>query len=115
MYCLLPRVLGLLVRLVGGAPGPVTGVDAAMLATLGVLAGITIGARWKVSVHSAVWAGIAAMLTITYGPWALLSALAVPLVMWGRIHVHDHTPGQALVGGVTGAIVAGTTFGLVAW
>ena len=106
-------VLGLIVCLIGGAPGPVTGVDAAMLATLGVLAVITIIGRWKVSVHSAVWAGIAAMLTLTFGPWALLTALAVPVVVWGRVHVRDHTLPQALVGTVTGAIVAGTTFALL--
>ena len=106
-------VLGLIVCLLGGAPGPVTGVDAAMLATLGVLAVITIMGRWKVSVHSAVWAGIAAMLTLTFGPWALLTALVVPVVLWGRVHVRDHTLAQALIGAVTGAIVAGVTFGLV--
>jgi hypothetical protein len=106
-------VLGLAVCLLGDAPGPVTGVDAAMLATLGVLAVITIIGRWKVSVHSAVWAGIAAMLTLTFGPWALLTALAVPVVVWGRVHVRDHTLPQALVGTVTGAIVAGTTFALL--
>jgi len=107
-------VLGLVVCLIGGAPGPVTGIDAAMLATLGVLAVITIIGRWKVSVHSAVWAGIAAMATLTFGPWALLTALAVPVVVWGRVHVRDHTLPQALVGTLTGAIVAGVTFGLIA-
>lgn len=106
--------LGLIVCLHGGAPGPVTGVDAAMLTTLGALAAITIAGRWKISVHSAVWAGIAAMLTLTFRPWALLSALAVPAVLWGRVHVRDHTPSQALVGAVAGAVVAGTTFGFIA-
>lgn len=106
-------VLGLVICLSAGAPAPVTAVDAAMLATLAVLAVIAIGARWKVSVHSAVWAGIAAMLTLTFGSWALLSALAVPLVTWGRVHVRDHTLGQVLVGTVTGAIVAGSTFLLI--
>ena len=106
-------VLGLVVCLAGDAPGPVTAVDAAMLATLSVLAVITITARWKVSVHSAVWAGIAAMLALTFGPWALLSALAVPVVVWGRVHVRDHTLAQALVGATTGALVAGITFALI--
>lgn len=106
-------VLGLLTCRIGGAPGPVTAVAAAMLATLGVLAVITIGARWKVSVHSAVWAGIAAMLALTYGPWALLTALAMPVVVWGRVHVRDHTLAQALVGTITGAVVAGVAFALV--
>ena len=107
-------ILGLIVCLIGGAPGPVTAVDAAMLTTLGVLAVITIAGRWKVSVHSAVWAGIAAMLTLTFGPWALLTALAVPVVLWGRVRVRDHTPSQAVVGAITGALVAGATFWLVA-
>ena len=107
-------ILGLIVCLIGGAPGPVTAVNAAMLTTLGVLAVITIAGRWKVSVHSAVWAGIAAMLTLTFGPWALLTALTVPVVLWGRVHVRDHTPSQAVVGAITGALVAGATFGLIA-
>ena len=106
-------VLGLVVCLIGGAPGPVTAVDAAMLTTLGVLAVITIMGRWKVSVHSAVWAGIAAMLALTFGPWALLTALAVPVVVWGRVHVRDHTLPQAVVGALTGAVVAGLTFALI--
>lgn len=107
-------LIGLAICLIGDAPDPITGVDVAMLATLTVLAVITIGLRWKVSVHSAVWAGIAAMLTLTYGHWAALTFLIVPLVMWGRVKVRDHTAAQVSVGALTGLAVAGAAFGLIA-
>lgn len=106
-------LIGLTVCLIGDAPDPITGVDAAMLATLTALAVITIGLRWKVSVHSAVWAGIAAMLTLTYGPWVALTLLIVPVVMWGRMKVQDHTVAQASVGAIVGLVVAGVAFALV--
>lgn len=106
-------VIGLLVCLLGDAPGPVTGVDAAMLATLAALTVITVALRWKVSVHSAVWAGIAAMVTLTYGWWASTVFLAVPIVMWGRVRVHDHTVGQVLAGALTGLLVAGGVFAVI--
>lgn len=106
-------ILGLIVCLAADAPGPITAVDAAMLATLAVLATVTIAGRWKVSVHSAVWAGIAAMLTLTFGPWAALSSTLVPLVMWGRVKVRDHTAGQVTAGALIGLLVAGVTFWLV--
>lgn len=102
--------VGLVVCLVGDAPAPVTAVDVAMLATLAVLAIITIAVRWKVSVHSAVWAGIAAMLTLTFGPLAVVSFVVVPLVMWGRVKVLDHTAGQVTAGALIGLVIAGSTF-----
>lgn len=103
-------IAGLAVATIGGAPAPVIGVVAAMLATLAVLAIITIVGRWKVSVHSAVWAGIGAMLTLTFGWWASPTFLLVPIVMWGRVRVRDHTLGQVAAGAVTGCLVAGSVF-----
>jgi len=107
-------LIGLAVTVVGGAPAPVIGVVAAMLATLAILAAITIVGRWKVSVHSAVWAGIAAMLTMTFGLAAAPTFLLVPIVMWGRVRVRDHTPGQVIAGAVAGCLVAGSVFAAVA-
>lgn len=107
-------VIGLVVCLLGGAPAPVTAVDVAMLATLAALTIITIALRWKISVHSAVWAGIAAMLTLTFGPWAGLSFALVPVVMWGRVEVRDHTVGQVTAGALVGLAVAGYAFWVVA-
>lgn len=106
-------VVGLVATALGGAPAPVIGVVAAMLATLAVLAAVTVVARWKVSVHSAVWAGIAAMLTLTFGWWAVPVLAVVPVVMWGRVRVRDHTSGQVVAGAVTGLLVAGSVFGVV--
>jgi len=105
-------IAGLVLFMLASAPASILGVDAAMLATLSTLAVITVGLRWKISVHSAVWAGIAGMLSVTFGPWAASTFAIVPIVMWGRVHVQDHSIGQVIAGALVGGVVASSTFAL---
>lgn len=109
-FILASLVVGLAAQHIWHAPGDVRALTAAMLATLLVLAAVTIALRWKVSVHAAVAAGSAVMLTEALGPWAALSLLAVPAVMWSRVQVEDHSVRQVWVGAAVGLVVAGLTF-----
>src|SRR6266436_5919694 len=60
---------GLILLLVLGAPRILTGYLAFMLASVTVLAAITLG--WKISIHCAVASGSVTILTFTYGPLVL--------------------------------------------
>ncbi|HEV2126892.1 MAG TPA: phosphatase PAP2 family protein, partial [Chloroflexota bacterium] len=68
---------------------------------------------WKLSIHVAVVAGTVAVLTIVFGSGFLGLALLVALVAWSRVELGDHTPAQAIVGGVVGAAVAAAAFSLL--
>ncbi|MFI0742514.1 phosphatase PAP2 family protein [Streptomyces sp. NPDC021100] len=106
-----------------GAPRTVIALIAAMLTTLGSLFAVTagtkddgrrqyLGSSWrgKISVHAAVASGSVVMLSLCYGPWALLAYLLVGMVGWSRIELYDHTRGQVAAGALLGAVVAGSTF-----
>jgi hypothetical protein len=109
-FILASLVAGLAAQYAWHAPAEVRALTAAMLATLLVLAVVTIAVRWKVSVHAAVAAGSAVMLTEALGPWAALTLLAVPAVLWSRVQVEDHSVRQVWAGAVIGLLVAGLTF-----
>lgn len=96
-------LLGLL-----GAPRDLVALVIAMLAGLAVTGIITT--RWKVSLHTAVSAGAATILTIIFGPALLATALVVGGIGWSRVRRRDHTAAQAVVGAVVGAVVAAGVF-----
>ncbi|HEU5475242.1 MAG TPA: hypothetical protein VFV67_31755 [Actinophytocola sp.] len=102
-------VAGLGILLVGGAPRDVVAVAASMIATLLVCTVITNW--WKVSLHATVAAGAVVLVTLLYGPLALV-LLAVPLalVCWSRVRLTDHTVAQVLVGAAIGPVVGGAVF-----
>lgn len=60
--------------------------------------------RWKVSIHSAVAAGLAVLASAVAGGtvWALV--LAVPLVAWSRVILRRHTLAQTVVGAAIGSL-----------
>lgn len=60
--------------------------------------------RWKVSIHSAVAAGLAVLGSAVAGGtvWALV--LAVPLVAWSRVVLRRHTLAQTVVGAAIGSL-----------
>lgn len=109
-FILSSLVIGLAAQCIWHAPADLRALTAAMLATLLVLAAVTIALRWKVSVHAAVAAGSAVMLTEALGPWAALCLLAVPAVMWSRVQVEDHSVRQVWAGAAVGLVLAGLTF-----
>lgn len=60
--------------------------------------------RWKVSIHSAVAAGLAVLASTVAGStvWALV--LAVPLIAWSRVVLRRHTLAQTVVGAAIGSL-----------
>lgn len=68
---------------------------------------------WKVSIHAAGNAGIAAAATWMYGPKAALLFLLVPITAWARVTSGHHTRLEVALGSVIGAGVTGLT--LVLW
>ncbi|MGW5877862.1 hypothetical protein ACWFMI_15100 [Nocardiopsis terrae] len=92
------------------APQPLLALVFAMLATLFITLGITVLARWKISVHTAVAGGVAVILMLTYGPHMAVTTPVVALVAWSRVRLRDHTTAQTVAGAVLGAAVAGSIF-----
>ena len=95
---------GLILLLVLGAPPLVTGYLAFMLASVAVLAAITL--VWKISIHCAVAAGSVTVLALVYGPLVFGGYLLVGLLGWSRVAVRDHTTPQVVSGSVLGAAAA---------
>lgn len=91
-----------------GAPRELVALVIAMLAGLAITGIITT--RWKVSLHTAVSAGAATILTLTFGPPLLAAGLIVGGIGWSRVQRRDHTPAQAAVGALVGAVVAAGVF-----
>ena len=110
------RRLPLAVALVSGTIGTialaaagareVAAVGVAGMGSLAVAIAITMGLRWKVSIHAIVAATTAALLTAMFGPWLALTWPVALLIGWSRVRLGDHTVGQVLAGGAIGAAVA---------
>ncbi|MFJ1816805.1 phosphatase PAP2 family protein [Streptomyces sp. NPDC088139] len=107
---LLSVATGIALMTAAGAPHTMIALIVSMLATLAILAAITLA--WKISVHQAVSAGACAMLVQTYGPWMALGFLLVVLVGWSRVELRDHTRNQVVAGTILGATVAAIVFQL---
>ena len=95
---------GLIVLIVAGAPRLLTGYLAFMLASVAVLAAITIA--WKISIHCAVASGSVAILAFIYGPFVLAGYLLVALLGWSRVALKDHTVAQVVGGTILGALAS---------
>lgn len=95
---------GLAALLVFRATPAVVVLVLGMLGALVVIVPVT--AFWKISLHTAVAAGAATALTVTFGPYA--AALAWPLtalVAAARVALRAHTTAQVIVGGLVGSLV----------
>ena len=92
---------GLLLGL-GAPPLLVAAVGSGAFA-LAVLLAITL--VWKISIHVGVVTGAAIVLILMFGPLMVLAAPLVHLVAWSRVAVGDHTPAQAIGGGLVGAAI----------
>jgi len=95
---------GLILLAVLGAPALLTGYLAFMLASVAVLAAITL--VWKISIHCAVAAGSVTILALVYGPLVFCGYLLVGLLGWSRVAGRDHTTPQVISGSVLGAAAA---------
>jgi membrane-associated phospholipid phosphatase len=66
------------------------------------LAVFFINLYWKISIHSMGVAGPAAALIYFFGPVGMLFTLIVPVVMWSRVYLKEHTLSQVIMGALLG-------------
>ena len=105
-------LLGLAVLAAWDAPADMVALLASIAA--GVACGWVITLWWKISVHAAIAAGAATVLTLVFGPALLAAWPLVALIAWSRVQVGDHTPAQVLAGVALGLAVNATVFPLLA-
>ena len=66
------------------------------------LAVFFINLFWKISIHSMGVAGPAAALVYVFGSYGLIFILIIPLVMWSRLYLKEHTLNQVIMGALLG-------------
>jgi membrane-associated phospholipid phosphatase len=104
-------LLGLVLLTAFDAPAEMVALLAAV--AVGVACGWVITLWWKISVHAAIAAGAATVLTLVFGPALLVVWPLVALIAWSRVQVGDHTPAQVLAGIALGIVVNATIFPLL--
>ncbi len=102
---------GLAVLAALGAPRELTLYFGCMLASIAVLAAITV--VWKISIHCAVASGSATILSLMFGPPLLPAYVLVALTAWSRVELEDHTAAQVIAGSVLGAAAAVVTYAII--
>ena len=111
-------VIGIASILTGLALLAVLDAPAEMVALLasiavGTACGWLVTLWWKISVHAAIAAGAATVLTLVFGPALLVAWPLVALVAWSRVQVGDHTTAQVVAGIALGVAVNATVFALL--
>lgn len=66
-----------------------------------------INLYWKISIHSLGVAGPAAALLYVFGAMGLIYMLIIPLVMWSRVYLKEHTVSQVVMGALLGFLATG--------
>ncbi|WP_412540837.1 phosphoesterase PA-phosphatase [Longispora sp. K20-0274] len=105
LFAMLSVLLGVVALWLLGAPREVVAIGAVMLAVLAGT-GLVNAVWWKLSAHTAVAAGSAAVLVLLFGPVLLVTAPVVGAIAWSRVRLRDHTTAQVLAGIVLGAVLA---------
>ena len=103
-------LLGLVLLAASDAPAEMVALLASI--AVGVACGWVITLWWKISVHAAIAAGAATVLTLVFGSALLAAWPLVALIAWSRVQVGDHTPAQVLAGVALGIVVNATVFPL---
>jgi membrane-associated phospholipid phosphatase len=104
-------LLGLALLAAFDAPAEMVALQASI--AVGVACGWVITLWWKISVHAAIAAGAATVLTLVFGTPLLAAWPLVALIGWSRVQVGDHTPAQVLAGVALGVVVNATIFPLL--
>ena len=104
-------LLGLAVLAAFDAPAAMVALLVSIVA--GLVCGWLVTLWWKISVHAAIAASAATVLTLVLGPALLLTWPLVALVAWSRVQVGDHTVAQVLAGIALGVAVNLTVFPLL--
>jgi membrane-associated phospholipid phosphatase len=96
---------GLVLLVLGHAPSRITALVVAML--IGLVAVLLVSVWWKVSIHAAVAAGTAIILSQSFGVTGLAIGIIVAVAAaWSRLAAGDHTLMQVAVGLAIGATAA---------
>ncbi|MEY9212384.1 membrane-associated phospholipid phosphatase [Thermobifida halotolerans] len=93
------------------APRAVLALVVAMLA--GLVSTTVVTRWWKISVHTAVAAGVASVLTLVYGPMLAVTFPLVACVGWSRVELDCHTTAQTVAGALLGTVVCVLFFTLL--
>jgi membrane-associated phospholipid phosphatase len=104
-------LIGLALLAVLDAPAEMVALLASI--AVGVACGWVVTLWWKISVHAAIAAGAATVLTLVFGPALLVAWPLVALVAWSRVQVGDHTTAQVVAGIALGVAVNATVFALL--
>jgi membrane-associated phospholipid phosphatase len=103
-------LVGLAVLAAFDAPAELVALQASI--AVGVACGWVITLWWKISVHAAIAAGAATVLTLVFGTALLAAWPLVAVIAWSRVQVGDHTSAQVLAGVALGVAVNATVFPL---
>ena len=96
----LGMAVALVIFLAAGASPLMIALAGGLLAYTSVAFGITMW--WKISMHSAAAAAIAALMVTQIGPHAYPLLAGIPLMAWARIRLKRHTLAQTIAGAALG-------------
>ncbi len=89
------------------------GLMAALVAALSAsILFMVINTIWKISVHTAFVMAAAILLIIFYGWVGAIALVIVPLTIWARMELSQHSLPQALAGAVLSGLIVVTVFNL---
>ena len=105
---LLSYLVGTVVLFISNAP---LDVNLLMLCYFtNTLFAFSISLFWKISIHSIGVAGPAAALIFVIGYLSIIPILVIPLVMWSRVRLKEHTSAQVLAGAASGLVLTAMVF-----
>jgi membrane-associated phospholipid phosphatase len=110
LVALVSQILGLVVLILADTPVMMPALTAGLVAVGFFSLAITVGLRWKISLHSAGSAGSVVLLVIGYGWWPAVLIPLVALVSWSRVELRHHTAQQVLAGVLLGVVAAGAGY-----
>jgi len=76
----------------------------------GIISFMFINLRWKISLHTAFITALATMLYILYGLISVITVVLIPLVVWSRIELKQHTIAQVTAGALFGNLILVAVF-----
>ncbi len=106
LVALLCQAFGLIILILAKTPPVLPHLTAGLVAVGFAGLAVTVGLRWKISLHSAAAAGSITLLIIGYGWWPATVIPLVLLVSWSRVRLGHHTLPQVLAGTALGPAAA---------
>jgi membrane-associated phospholipid phosphatase len=82
---------------------PLFGIFLSSLAV--TIIGGLISYYWKISAHALGLASAITLLVFLIRPWALIGAIAIPILAWARLTLNRHTPLQLAIGIIMAPII----------